>query len=421
MSRRLETLGVFMVAALACFAIAARIDPLLVAPRLDDIWFESDMARNFQTLTDLHFDKVWPAKHPVFALLIWPLVSAAKLVTPDALTAVRVVLALNAGLFAIVLAHLLRADGAGRAERLAIVGVALASAGFWMWFTVPDTFGFGATSLLLGLTALAHDQQGRHSAWWRWVLASAAALAITVTNFAAAGIALAARLLLPPSPPLFPASFLRRIVASGAIMAAALTLVMAGSFVQNRVFPGTGYAFSPHALAQEQRFVGNYGSSPLGARLQTLLVAPVVMGTPYQRGTTGRDAQGQLASTLVVDGIWPATWLGRGAALLWLGLLGAGVAAVARPSTRSPLSLAALALLAVQVGLHLVYGELAFLYVAHLLPCALIVAARARLIIGRPAIVAAFVVLALTTVPGSRDGLDTASRIGGAMAQQLLS
>jgi len=419
---RLEVLLVFILAAMACWLITTRIDRELMLAAVDDIWFESDMARNFQTMVDRNFDDVWPAKHPIFALVTWPFVALIRMGGAEPLAAVQITLAINGGLFAALLMHLLRADGTAPLERIAVLALLLSSAAFWMWFSVPDTFAFGATSLLLGFTALAHDQRGTPAPWWLWVIGSAAALAITVTNFVAAVVSLVVRLaLIPPDMRVFRGKWPDRLRNAMLILVAASALVMAGSVLQNQVFPGTGYAFSPQALAQEKRFVGDYESSSVMARLQTLFVAPIVMGLPAQRGVTARGPDGQLLSTLVVDGRWPTGFSGRSAAVLWVALLALGIAAVIKPTTRSPLAVAALVFFSLQVALHLVYGELAFLYVAHLLPCVLIVAARARFVIGHRAFIIVVFCLAALTLPQSLQGVDVAAATGGTMVRELLS
>lgn len=413
----------FAAAAAVCLVATSFVSPMITHKGLDDIWFESDMARIFRGMFDRHASQIFPAKHPMFAMLTWLLVTPIHAVVASKTQAVDIVLAANAGCFAALLSRILAYDGVDWPERAAVIAVTIASAAFWMWFAVPDRFAFAATTLLVGVYPLARTQTGTNTPLWQWIACAAVSFGVTVTNLIAGVVATVTAALLVPDGRTFPHSLAGRARSILVILAAAVALVGVGSLAQNIVYPGSGLALSPHALISERDYMFRYDISPLSARIQTLVVQPVVMGVPGRTGPTLRTHGifGELAARMKVDGVWPRTNFGIAAVAIWLTLLGTGVWAALRPAARTPLGLAAAALLAGQIALHLVYGEQAFLYMAHLLPFGMILLSKARLLLGRPLFGGLCAVLAITALMNSVDGLRTAAAISERMGEELIA
>lgn len=419
-----EAVVVFAAAAVVCLVATRFMSPMITHNGLDDIWFESDMVRSYRGLFDRHWNQIFPAKHPMYAMVSWLIITPIHAIVASKIESLNIMLALNAGVFTALLSRILAYDGVARVERFAVAAVTVASSAFWMWFTVPDKFAFAATTLLIGIYPLARAQAGRTVPLWQWVVCAAASFSITVTNFIAGGVAALTRaLLVAPDDRLFPLSLTARIRSVALILAAAAALVGVGSLTQNRLYPGSGLMFSPHALAIEGDYMFRYDVSSLAARVQTLIVQPVVMGVPGRAGPTRRTngRYGELDARQKVDGKWPGTSYGRAAAAIWVALLGIGVWAALRPATRTPIGIAAAAMVAWQFGLHLVYGEQAFLYMAHFLPFDMILLAKARLPLRRPIFVGLCALLAVTAALNSVDGLRAASAISDAMGRDLIA
>lgn len=418
---RLELGLAFVVAGALTLFLANRIPTVFLHPLANDVWYESDMARVFENMTQRDGGHVWAAKHPIFALLIWPAVSFFKALGADAILAVRLTLALNAGACAALLVKVLRLDGLERPERWAVLAIFLTSAAFWLWFPISDSFAFGATTIVLALYPLALDQSGKVAGRAQWILSTTLALAVTITNVAAAMVALAVRILMPGDFGLFHGRFWSKVLVAMGIGAAAVGIVLAGAIVQDRLFAGAGYFLNINALAKEKQFVGMYHNSSLNNRLHALIIQPVTSSQPIPVGPARLTDDGQLTTSLFVDGATPKTLVGQVARYSWFALLAIGVLACARPKTTSPLVIAAGLLLLVNIGLHLVYGEEAFLYVAHLLPLALIVAARSRRLLPRPAFLALAAIIAGTSLTTSYAMFKESTLVGARLAEEAVA
>jgi hypothetical protein len=263
------------------------MSPMITHNGLDDIWFESDMVRSYRGLFDRHWTQIFPAKHPMYAMISWLIITPIHALVASKILSLDIMLSINAGCFAALLSRILAYDGVDRLERFAVVAVTLFSSAFWMWLTVPDKFAFAATTMLIGVYPLARAQTGKTVPLWEWVACAAASFSVTVTNFMAGGVAALTRaLFVAPDGRVFPPAMAGRVRAVAIIIAAATVIVGVGSLTQNRLYPGSGLMFSPHALAIERDYMFRYDVSSIPARLQTLIVQPVVMGVPGRAGPT---------------------------------------------------------------------------------------------------------------------------------------
>lgn len=339
-----------------------------------DVWFDSDtriVVMNM-TIREVHHWTLY--KHPLFSIITWPITSLVRLFVGDAMTAVRVVQAANAGLMVALLFTLLARIGLTLLDRTLLSLLFIASSTMIFWYTVPETFAFGGTTLLIALhaaisarptTPLGHLGQG---------LASLATLSMTITNWAAGLVATAIAYGLLDRP----IAQIRRwltdfrtiwpdIKGPVLISAAVLAIAMVLAVVQDFIFGEASLFFNVKYLWKESEFVADYSVSHMAARPFVLLFSPVVVGTI---GTWFEGAR------LTADDFVPQAWPGIVALILWGILFVSGLisaAGVLLKPTAANLSvrrmiIASAITLAAFVFVHSLYGFIAFLYVAHTAP-----------------------------------------------------
>jgi hypothetical protein len=332
------------------------VEPLF-AFSLDNFWFDADVPRVIRQMTDPLARQPQTGVHPVFPLVAFG--STQLIQQPLGLAveeAVRAATAAQAALVIVALFALLRLLGCGVGDGALFSLVGTASAWAVFWSVVPESRLLSAASLLGALVVAARAaRRAVHPAWI--TLASAATLAILVTNWATG---IAATL----------ASLPWRRAIQVTVNAFCLVVVLVG--VQRAVQPYARVFFEdPLEIVHGQRvWVADPRARGPRPILRALFVHSVAMprihearfgrfpGLSVQRARTGSGGP-----------------LGRAAVTLWLGLLALGLwglaAGAAPPAARAVLGLA----VALQVGLHLLYGRETFLYAAHLGPLLTAVAA----------------------------------------------
>lgn len=338
-----------LVAGLAVAAYAlfhwARVDQSQLLT-VFDVWFESDMPRIAQTLSDrvscLH---ARTSVHPLTSLFLsTPLILLQALgISPAA----AMTLYVGAGAFAFggLLYAALRTMGTRRLEALAVTALAATSAGGVHWLSTPENFSWGAASILVAMIWLAAPR-GRHDAW-TGPAQSAISMMVTVSNWMA-GLAAAVV-----------AVGVRRAIA---VSATGLLIVALLTPVQSALFPNAGGFLN---VRQELMYsVANSDKAQLApvnrllAMFDHVLVAPDVQILPQNEPLAPFKLSYQ--SLQVANGPVAAVALAG-----WLGLLGLGVWSMARGRVRKDLAVGVGAVLAGNVLLHLVYGEEVFLYAMH--------------------------------------------------------
>jgi hypothetical protein len=167
-----------LVAALAAFHGQGRVDPVLLGPDGWDIWFDADVPAVYENMTNRHSDHVRTKDHPLFSLLTFPLVKLERLAVSPAV-AVRSLVAAVVGLDLALLFVILRLLGAGRPAALAFSALAATTASSMFWSVVPETYQFGALSILLAVTIAA--LKGRLAPAW-YVAVGALTMSFTITN-----------------------------------------------------------------------------------------------------------------------------------------------------------------------------------------------------------------------------------------------
>jgi hypothetical protein len=339
---------------------------------LDDIYFQADLFRNLDNITD-RTSLVWRSHvHPIWVLLVYPV--EMLLVRGLGISEMRAIFLINAasaGAWLGLIFGLLRAFGLRRPDAIVFTLLAGVSAAAIFWFPVPETYCLGTLSLLLPLLLAA----GRASTRWLFLLADAFSLGITVTNWMAGIAATISR---------FPLHKAVSLLLSSLVLVGALFAVQKVFFPISNVpvflKPFNGIkevkTFSGHPLAEGPR-------AAVRAILFHGMVAPAIHQRPSKMLTFQMSALGSSGT------------LGLVATILWATLMSAGVVSLFTCRMAMPARFAFGAVLFGQLALHSVYGDEHFLYGLHVTPLLVILAALTTLT--RARIVA--LVLAIALIP----------------------
>jgi hypothetical protein len=335
-----------------CFSLylSSQLGSGLFQAYADDVWFQADLKRVVENMTDANSSHFRNKVHPIASLVVYPVTQLVHLFFPGtAVEVTAVVAALSAGLWVFALYWLLITIGLGVTPALAFSFLAMCSAGFVMFFSVPELYHFGSLSLILVLLVAARAE-GRGVSERHVLAASAASLSITVTNWMA-GLMLA-----------FATLPWRRAVLRSC---QALAIIFMLSLVQKLMFPTSGLFFvgSPG----ESLYMNRPDAGTVWDKISAMLLHSFAMPEIRTLPAPKEFLWPLLSVQLSAPGSGATT--GRIALLLWLLLLGAGAAGAYRLAAKRGRFLLVLGgTLCGQIVLHLIYGEETFLYSLHFVP-----------------------------------------------------
>jgi hypothetical protein len=316
-----------------------------------DVWFQADTPRVFGAMADglgkYHFRT---SVHPLFSVLSTPFVSSLRLLGVSPFFAARLLVALSGFVSAGALFLSFRGLGIPKWGSGLFVCVLLASATYLNWFCIIETYAMSAASICLMLLVLISARTSRSSVW---TLASAATLAVTITDWVL-GIA-ATFVRLEP----------RRVLR---VTIGALVLVVAISIWQKSLYPSAVYFFNPFRLAHEGtytplRSAKNFHQWRPWENLRSVLLSSAVAPSPQL--VSGELAGGWVGEKIITNqqssvGTYsPADWL---AAIAWTALILCGIDGAYRSVSHRSIVLAVTIYLCSQVFMCLVYGAITFLY-----------------------------------------------------------
>src|ERR1700730_207404 len=313
----------------------------LTDTRADDVWFEADVARVYNDMSSPGANHKRTNVHPLFPLVTIPLVGVCvKVFGLNKMQAVRVVIAAAAAVWIGLFYTLLRLLRCRRLDAVIFSLVAASSAAAMFWSAIPETYLFGSVTIIAVLIIAAVAERRPVPAWLD-VAIGAASLSILVTNFM-----------------VWLASLVSRHRLQRAVQLACNALVAVVLL----------WAIEKYFLPSAQFFLGGHektGAPPLGSALAVIflhsMVAPEAWNLPNESGfwpilSFQHTALGQIGVLKVV------------AIASWLCLLCAAGWALARvpqyPRFRAMLALS----IAVQVALHIVFGNETFLYALDWVP-----------------------------------------------------
>jgi hypothetical protein len=349
----------FLVVSAVTWGATRTIDPRLLTLETVDVWFEADIARVVENVSDRWSNHYRAKVHPIFALLVLPVVYLLKAVlSVDAWTAIRMVLTIAAGLWTIGLYAVLRLIGCGRTDSGIFTLLGVTSAGAMFWFVVPETHTVASITILLALLVVALSASRRIPALVE-VAVGAATLGVTLTNWMAGILASWSH-----------RSWRQTLQIS--VNAFALTVVLWA--VNKKLAPSSPF------------FLGNPTED--GAVLAPEALGPLKVATSFFMHTVVMPA------IAVIDrpgaGQWPimvvqssapgsASVVGVISALLWAALLVIGVWSLVRVKEQRAMRIFLATFLAGQLAVYLVYGNETFLYAPNFLPALIVLAALGAL------------------------------------------
>jgi hypothetical protein len=344
-----------LLAAFGSYLASSQIDPVILSRDTDSVWFESDVFRVYQDMTTRGGDHYRTSVHPLFPLLAYPPTFVLRRVQHlDAPTAVRVVVAVVAGLWMAALYGLLRLIGLRWLDAVLFTLVGATSAAAMAWLIVPETYPLGSISLLLALAVVAAAERVKVP-WLAFWLASALTLSFTITNWMAGLIAT-----------IVSQSWRRTLQ----ITLGAFSVVVIAWGVEKYIFPTAQFFIG----SSEE--VSYTLSADSGGPLQIAssfffhsMVMPAINIVAKVKHPNWSIVSVQ-ASTL-----GSSSAVGVVAVILWTALLGLGVWSLITLKDHPRLRLALALTLLGQFTLHLVYGDETFLYALHFAPLLVVLAA----------------------------------------------
>jgi hypothetical protein len=332
-----------LVLACASYAGSNIIPQKITSYAYFDKWYDGDLPRVYSTMAE-RFGNGHEStrKHPLFLLASQPAVSVAKKafgIGPA--VAIKLVMSLLAYVSVLVLYTCLRLMTLRRIDAVLLCLLFGSSAAAMFWFTVPETFPFGALSILLAvLTAVASQRWPLPSGCY--VLVNIATFACTITNWMAGIIATLA------SCPI------RRAARIIAVSLALATLLWVG---QKRLYPDAAF------------FLGgtfDYWNTNLAHLHPLRVTASMFYHTMVMPGITyiddictgpGMRTQSSLPGS--------ASVLGFIAVALWTIVLLVGLKALIFMKEHRTLRVTIGVFLLFEIALHVLYGSETFLYSSH--------------------------------------------------------
>jgi hypothetical protein len=293
---------------------------------------------------------------------------------------IAAVVGANLGLVFVIL----RLVGCRRLQALAFSALAAATAASVFWSIVPETYQFGALSILLALTVVALDARRRIAPGWYLVI-SALTMSFTITNWMTGLAATHNRF-----------GWWRALNISVAVFGA--VTVLWG--VQKLFFPTAAFFLGDPLRAQ---FITPYESQP-AAVLRAFLGHSVVMPAIGSLEVPWWIPQLSVQGSPILSNGWRGLLLVAG----WWTMLVFGIWGLIRTKWRDGICFVLLATIFGQLVLHLLFGRETFLYSAHFTPLLVILSAFSVFTPLRSAAAGLAIVLAVAAGANNLDRLGDA-------------
>jgi hypothetical protein len=384
---------IMLAAAVGAWSLAARVPKSALDPRNADIYFSSDTSRVHANMTSRDSNHWRTSVHPLFSIGLHPpfrgvaALMGADLsggpLSPAALAVGRVMSGIAAGLAAGAFFALLRAALIRRLDAVIFCLLAGCSAFALFWFSVPETYPWGAVTILCALLLAAAGCHRQLPAGW-YVAASVLSLSVTTTNWMAGLLATFTRFVTDKAA-LFSFAAWRKVAVYSGV---ALALTLAFAVAQKVIFPSSSLFIR---IGGEKAYVmQQHSGGPLrcwASLFSHTVIMPEVTTAPHVRVAGQTVLRTQLSapasasrSTQQPSAIFPQ-------------LLAGGVYALISLPDLVPLRVTLGLTLLGQLGLHTIYGAETFLYAAHYGPLMIALAALATRTRLRPAVLLLAVIM----------------------------
>lgn len=159
------------------------VGPILTDRNTQSSWFEADIPRVFENMTQRWSNHYRTKVHPLFSLVAFsPVFILNKILGFRPEVAVRIIVSTVASLWISLLFVLLRIVGCRRFDAILVSFLGMTSAAAVFWLIVPETYAFGSLSILLALLIVAVSEHRDLSSWW-YISTSALTLSFTTSNW----------------------------------------------------------------------------------------------------------------------------------------------------------------------------------------------------------------------------------------------
>ncbi|HET7836616.1 MAG TPA: hypothetical protein VFL43_12430 [Variovorax sp.] len=337
--------------------LSRQLTPALYGPDGGDAWFQADIPRALANMTNTQSNHHRTQVHPIASIVTHPIVQVMRAIWPgsDIQAASRFIL-LVAALWVAAFYALCRLIGARWWESMCFCALAIGSAAFQFWFSVPETYALSSLSLLLTFL-VASIAVHRPVSDRLLVATSALSLSITVTNWVA-GLLLAA-----VNRPW------RRALRISLIAFAIVSVI---SVAQRLIYRLALMFF--RGSREELNYINMPEAGTWLDKLAGMLWSPMLVPQPQVSDAVPPQLNWLRVQLSPLSTGWPHILT----LALWTLLLVAGVRGMLRLPQWRAFALVIGGTLACHVMLHLVYGDETFLYAAHFLPLLMAVAVFAR-------------------------------------------
>lgn len=334
-------------------------EPIFTDFYAQDVWFGSDIPTVLGNITSLNSDFGRNNKHPLFPLLLFPLVFViGKLFHLDLLSSVRLVTVGISILWISALYTLFRVMSCHRldATLFSLLGGASAAAIFWL--VIPESFASGSFTILLGLIFIVLTQSHQFAAIW-YVLVNVLTVSITITNSMVGLLA----------------TVINNRWRKTILIALSSLLLATGLWgLQRIIFTNSGFPFQPGTFIGEKKFVSTPGGEGILAVLSSFFYQTLIMPTVQWVDSPIRPNWVKFETNHLSPasgGLW-----GTVAVLAWTGLLGLGFWGLFSIKQHRKLRIVLGLTLSAQLLMHSIYGvEETFIYSLHFAPLLLTLSA----------------------------------------------
>ncbi len=335
-------------------------DPIFTDFYAQDVWFGSDIPTVFGNITSFNSDFGRNNKHPLFPLLVFPLVfGIGKLLHLDPLSAVRIVIVFVAVLWICSLFILFRIMGCYRLDATLFSLLGGVSAASVFWLVTPESFPLGSLTIIVGLAFVALTQYRPLTPIW-YVAINVLTVSITITNWMVG---------------LFATFVNHRWQKSLQIIVGSLFLATGLWILQRIVFTNSGFPFQPGTFIGEKKFISTpSGSGGILAVMSAFFYQTMVMPATQFRDFPIRPDWAKLDVNILAP--TSGSWWGTIAIISWTILLGLGLWGFLTIERHHKLRIVLGLTLMTQLAMHSIYGvEETFIYSLHFIPLLLTLAA----------------------------------------------
>ena len=325
-----------------------------------NIWFGADINRVFSNISNYNSINLGRAHfHPIFSLLIFPIVQLFNFFGISNLGAAYFLVSLSGALVSSLIYITLRYQAIPILSCLLGSFVFLCSGAFIFWWSVIETFPIGAVTISIVFVMLSMKIRTK----WIWILGSALTLSMTITNWIVG---------------ILGAAFTFNRIKAIKILSIGFVLVLLLYVVQSFVFLDSKPSVLGAEFVAESKFLmvpKSTSTLPFYLKEYTIraisfFIYPAVVSQTKSKISKKNQNTNIRLSAFKYNLV---SWLSIGC---WSALLFVGLLKVLRSWKTKTFTKVLLSFVLFQFLLHLFYGDYPFLYSAHYFPALVIIASN---------------------------------------------